>query len=245
MPKRVAFFPTCVVDAVAPGVGVAAVRQLRRYDCEVEVPRGVTCCGQPAWNAGQVEAAAAVAATTLAALDAAEVEIIVVPAGSCATMIRVFWPELFHLSGDAEKSRRARELGARVKEFSELIAAQKPLAANAGARAEATVYHHSCHMLRELGIEEQPEEVLRRAGVECRPSASRGRCCGFGGLFSVKLPEASVAMADEILDAAVAAGAREVVSCDSSCLLHLSGRAARREIDLRFRHLAEVLEERA
>jgi L-lactate dehydrogenase complex protein LldE len=64
-------------------------------------------------------------------------------------------------------------------------------------------------MLRELGIESQPEELLRRSGADCRESASRGRCCGFGGLFSVKLPEASVAMADEILDAAISCGANK------------------------------------
>ena len=248
MPKRVALFPTCIVDALATSVGVAAVRQLRRGDCEVEVPRTATCCGQPAWNAGQVAAAAAVARTTLDALTASAAEVIVVPAGSCATMMRVFWPELFQLAGDAEAAEHARLLAPRLREFSEFLAGDErtktpnPAPAVAG---EPVVYHHSCHMLRELGIERQPEELLRRAGVDCRDSASRGRCCGFGGLFAVKLPEASVAMADEILDAAVACGAREILGCDSSCLFHLAGRAARRDLDLRFRHLAEVLEERA
>lgn len=247
MPKRVAFFPTCVVDALAPAVGVAVVRQLRRRDCEVDVPRAATCCGQPAWNAGQVGAAAAVARTTLEALMKSDADVIVVPAGSCATMIRVFWPELFELDGDQASARQAREIGERVLEFSEFVYGEDERKgfSEQSSSGDATVYHHSCHMLRELGIEREPEAALRRAGVECRESPSRGRCCGFGGLFAVKLPEASVAMADEILDAAVATGAREIVGCDSSCLLHLAGRAARRDLGLRFRHLAEVLEERA
>ena len=247
MSKQVALFPTCIVDALATDVGVAVVRQLRRRGCEVEVPRGATCCGQPAWNAGQVDAAASVARTTLEALHGSEAETVVVPAGSCATMIRVFWPELFHLAGDDEAAARARELGPKVKELSEFLAvgverAEAPSHLTSG---EPTLYHHSCHMLRELGIEQQPESLLRAAGVDCREGSSRGKCCGFGGLFSVKLPEASVAMADEILDAAVACGAREIVGCDSSCLFHLAGRASRRDLDLRFRHLAEVLEERS
>jgi L-lactate dehydrogenase complex protein LldE len=97
-------------------------------------------------------------------------------------------------------------------------------------------------MLRELGIEAQPERVLDATGVARVESAAKGRCCGFGGLFSVKLPEVSTAMADDVLDAAVDAGAATVVGCDASCLMHLAGRAARRRLPLEFKHLAEVVE---
>ena len=69
------------------------------------------------------------------------------------------------------------------------------------------------------------------------------RCCGFGGLFSMKQPELSVAMADDKIDGIVASGATELVGCDQSCLFHLEGRMRRRNIDLPVRHLAEVLDE--
>ena len=252
---RIAIFPTCVVDAVSPAAGVAAVRVLRRLDHVVTVPEGTTCCGQPAWNAGQAEAAAKVARATLDSLSKADADVVVVPAGSCATMIRVFWPELFEVVSDAESRARAEALAPRVKEFSEFAAPQirsgqrkgKDQARFAGQNEEGggatVVYHHSCHMLRELGIEAQPEAMLDAVGVERVESAARGRCCGFGGLFSVKLPEVSTAMADDVLDAAVDAGAATVVGCDASCLMHLEGRAARRGLPLAFKHLAEVVEE--
>ena len=242
---RVALFPTCVVDAVSPDVGVATVRVLRRLGHDVTVPHGATCCGQPAWNAGQVGPAARVAATTLAALDGASCDAVVVPAGSCTTMIKVFWPELFELAGEHDAVHRARRLGPRVREFSEFVAAQEtdqPAEAAAGP-ATPVVYHHSCHMLRELRIHDQPEALLRAAGHEPQPTEAAGRCCGFGGLFSVKLPETSTAMADEVLDAAGRTGAETVVACDSSCLLQLRGRAEQRGLPLRFRHLAQVLED--
>lgn len=240
---RIAFFPTCVVDAVSPSAGVAAVRVLRRLDHVVTVPEGTTCCGQPAWNAGQAEAAAKVARATLDALSNADADAVVVPAGSCATMIRVFWPELFEVVGDAESRARAEALAPRVKEFSEFAAPAGARTRGSGQNGEgAVVYHHSCHMLRELGIEAQPEAMLDAVGVERVESAARGRCCGFGGLFSVKLPEVSTAMADDVLDAAVDAGATTVVGCDASCLMHLEGRATRRGLPLAFKHLAEVVE---
>jgi L-lactate dehydrogenase complex protein LldE len=237
----VALFPTCVVDMIAPEVGVACVQLLRGSGHEVSLP-DATCCGQPAWNSGEVDAAAKVARATLEALEADESDVVLVPAGSCATMIKVFWPELFKLVGDHEAAQRARELGRRVREFSEYFDDQElPLPVH---RSDGTFLHHrSCHMLRELGIDAAPERLLDGAGAARVTSSAEGRCCGFGGLFAVKLPETSIAMADEVLDAAVASGATEITGCDYSCLMHMEGRAKRRGLALRFRHLAQVLAE--
>ena len=236
----IAFFPTCIVDTVAPNVGIAAVRVLRRKGYDVTVPRDATCCGQPAWNAGFAEQAAKVARATLDALDETD-GTICVPAGSCATMIRVFWPELFEMTGDEDARERAARLGGRVREFSELVApvAETP----AGARKAA--YHHSCHMLRELGIRDQPIASLRAAGCDVVAWPADERCCGFGGLFSVKQPEMSVAMADDKIDSLVGTGAEMLVGCDASCLMHLQGRMEHRGIAMDVKHLAEVLDEAA
>ncbi|HUQ39852.1 MAG TPA: (Fe-S)-binding protein [Acidimicrobiales bacterium] len=247
---RVALFPSCVVDSVAPDVGVAAVRVLRRRGHAVDLPADATCCGQPAWNAGEVEAAAKVARTTLAALTAAladGADVVVVPAGSCTTMMRVFWPELFHLVGDEDAATAARALGEQVREFSEFVTSDSPVRPGVGTVLSPdptpTTYHHSCHMLRELRIADAPAALTASACPNVVTSTAEGRCCGFGGLFSVKLPELSTAMADDVLDAAVEGGAAQVVGSDSSCLMQLAGRAAHRGLRLRFRHLAELLEE--
>jgi L-lactate dehydrogenase complex protein LldE len=58
----------------------------------------------------------------------------------------------------------------------------------------------------------------------------------------VKLPETSVAMADEKL-ATLPADAAALVGADLSCLLHLRARAERQGIDMPVRHIAEVLAE--
>jgi len=237
MAERVSLFPTCVVDTVAPQVGASVVRVLRRCGYDIDVPGDATCCGQPAWNSGFTEEAAKVARTTLDALDATQ-GTICVPAGSCATMIRVFWPELFEMTGDHNARERAERVGVRVREFSELVADRDVGEAITGKVA----YHHSCHMLRELGVHDAPVDALRRAGCEVVAWSADERCCGFGGLFSVKQPETSVAMADDKIDSLHATEAQMLVGCDASCLMHLRGRMEHRGDAMPVKHLAEVLD---
>ncbi len=240
---KVALFPTCVVDAVAPEVGFATARVLARRGCDVSVAERTTCCGQPAWNSGFTQPAAMVARTTLAGIEEALVDndVVVVPAGSCATMIKVFWPELFEIERDPDSARRARAVADRVVELSSFLCGPERAAPSHTRKEDAVRYHPSCHMLRELGIKDEPCDALGDAGYD----VARGpeRCCGFGGMFSVKLPETSIAMADDVLDAALADGATDIVAADSSCLMQLRTRAEARGLNLRFRHLAVAVDD--
>jgi L-lactate dehydrogenase complex protein LldE len=239
---RVSLLVTCLVDLFEPETGVDAVKVLRAAGCEVDVPPGQTCCGQPAWNSGFADEAAKVARTTLDALSETDTDAVVVPAGSCAAMIRVFWPELFEVVGDHEAAERARAVAARTRELTELLA-ERDLPPMRLPEARRVAYHHSCHMLRELRIKEQPESVLDAVGCERLPWAADDRCCGFGGTFSVKLPETATAMADDKLRSIADSGADVVVGSDSTCLIHLSTRAEHEGRPVRTRHLAEVVAE--
>lgn len=225
--REVALFVSCVVDLVEPAVGEAAVRVLRAAGCQVSCPEGQTCCGQPAWNSGFAPEAARVARTTLAALETVpEDATIVCPAGSCSTMIRVFWPELFELVGDAGAAQRARSVGARTRELCEFLA-EVDLPPLRLPVPRTVAYHHSCHMLRELRLRDAPLQLLAQVqGCSVAEWSADERCCGFGGLFSTKLPETSVAMADDKLSS-IPPEVSLLVGADTSCLLHLRGRAAR------------------
>lgn len=240
----VSLFVTCVGEFVEPDVPTAVVRVLRAAGCDVDVPEGQTCCGQPAWNAGFTRDAARVARTSLDALATAldDDSTVVIPAGSCATMIRVYWPQMFELAGDPDAAALARRVGERTQEFTEFIADRElpPL------RAEPcdVALHQSCHMLRELHIDTAPAEALDRVegchSVEGWTAADR--CCGFGGTFSVKLPETSVAMADEKLDT-LPDGVGVIIGADASCLMHMRTRAEQRGMPVTTRHVAEVIAE--
>ena len=228
---RVALFATCVGDQFYADACADAVRILRHVDVRVEVPPGQTCCGQPAYNAGRRKEAERLARHTLDVLDSAEY--VVLPSGSCAGMIRCFYPAL-------APTQRAQALAARTYELSQFLVHVVGVdGLGSGLRGKRIAYHHSCHALRELGIRDAPLSLLRGCGAEVVPWEADEECCGFGGLFSAKLPEVSAAMADRKLD--TLPDIDFVTSTDGACLLQLSGRADRRKLDAPFRHLASVL----
>ena len=221
----VQLFATCLGDLLFPDAVADAESLLRRAGFEVVFPSRQVCCGQPAFNSGHRSAARRVARSFAKAFTR-DVPI-VTPSGSCATMASHYLPEL---------------LGVEPYEIWELSAflahvRYRPLPRNEGRRV---AYHDSCHMLRELNISQPPRRLLSASGAELLPFARPDLCCGFGGTFSVRQPEVSLAMADDKLDGATEAGT--IVTADPGCLLHLRGRAERVGAPVRVVHLATALE---
>jgi L-lactate dehydrogenase complex protein LldE len=238
LPSRVALCITCLGDVFYPAAGEATVRILRRLGLRVEFPPDQTCCGQPAFNAGFRQHARTVARRNLVIF--ADYEYVVVPSGSCTAMFRQFYPELF--ADDPVLGEQAESLAARTYELSEFLVRVMRVE-NLGAVFHGQVaYHASCHLLRELGVADEPRRLLAQvAGMELVDMELAEQCCGFGGTFALKYPQISDAMLQKKLAALKRAGANTLVSCDAGCLLHLAGRLQRQGESIRVMHLAEVL----
>jgi L-lactate dehydrogenase complex protein LldE len=228
-------FVTCLVDGIWPEVGVATVRVLEKAGCEVAFEPGQTCCGQPAFNAGLVAEARALARKFVD--DYRETTgPIVVPSGSCADMIAHHFPEL--LAGDEE----AETVAGRVVELTSFLVDVLGVTELGASYPGRALYHPSCHGLRNLHLDRQAGQLLSRvAGLAWEPVPQSGECCGFGGLFSLELPELSAAIMNAKLDRIEAAGPDLVIGGDVSCLLHLEGGLQRRGSRIGVRHIAEVL----
>jgi L-lactate dehydrogenase complex protein LldE len=223
---RVQLFATCLGDLFFPEAVADADALLREAGCEVEFPRAQVCCGQPAFNAGHRAAARRVARTFARAFSRGAP--IVAPSGSCATMASHYLPEL---------------LGCDPYDVWELSAFLDAQAVDLPRRNEGRrlAYHDSCHMLRELHVADAPRRLLERSGATLVPLPRPDLCCGFGGTFSVRQPEVSVAMADEKLAGAAGAEAEALVTADPGCLMHLRGRAERAGSPVPLVHLATAL----
>jgi L-lactate dehydrogenase complex protein LldE len=232
----VQLFVTCLVDGFAPGVGVATVRLLEGAGFEVAFPFDQTCCGQPALNAGYRPQAIAMAEHTVAVLDATYGPI-VVPSGSCADMLIHHAPQLL---AEGPREAAAWRVAGRTVELSRFLA-DSGVPASSAATTPPVAFHRSCHGLRGLGLEGVGEELLDRAGVERCELAGADECCGFGGLFSIEMPEVSSAMLDTKLADIEESGAKVVVGGDVSCLMHIAGGLHRRGSSIRTAHIAEIL----
>lgn len=235
---KAALCVTCLVDQFYPQVGEATVRVLRRQGVDVAFPESQTCCGQVAFNGGFRTEAAALARRFLDVF--AGDDYVVVPSGSCASMIKVFYPDLF--ADDPAMLERANKLADRTHEFSSFLVNVLGVT-DVGASYRGTVtYHDACHLLRELRIGQEPRTLIDAVdGLELREMPHSDACCGFGGLFSVKFPDISAAILDDKLRNVQASGATVLVANDCGCLMHLAGAMARRGIRVRAVHLAELL----
>jgi len=204
----VQLFATCLGDLAFPDAVADAEALLREAGFEVEFPRAQVCCGQPAFNAGHRSAARRVGRSFARAFSRSAP--VVVPSGSCASMAAHRLPGLL-----GEEPWEVVELSAFLA-----AAGFEPERRNEG---RTVAYHDSCHMLRELRVSDQPRRLLEASGATVAPLPRRDLCCGFGGTFSVRQPELSLAMADDKL--AGAAGAEALVTADPGCITHLRGRS--------------------
>jgi len=238
---HVALFVTCIVDQSLPEVGIAAVRLLRRAGFEVDFPTSQTCCGQPFFNSGFRNEARRLAQRMIEIFE--PYDLVVAPSGSCVAMVRTEFPHLFE-SGSSWH-QRAQQLAVKTYELSEFLVnvarwqpapTEEETTSGYGLRV---TYHDSCHMNRLLHLKQEPRELLASAGYQIDEMSESERCCGFGGLFSIRMPEVSNAMTADKLRQARETEATTIVTCDPGCLLQMRGLV---NDGLRIEHLAVMLD---
>ena len=246
-PVRASLFVTCIIDQIYPEVGESTVNVLKWLGVDLDFPAAQTCCGQPAFNAGFWSDAKPLARRTIELFQ--NDEYVVVPSGSCASMMRVFYDELFH--DEPVLKARIASLAKRTFELSEFIVdilgiTDLSLYADSESTAPTrkVTYHEGCHLRRELGVLTQPRALINTLpGIELVEMEQSEVCCGFGGTFSVKYPEISGAMLNDKLSFAADTGADAVTACDSSCLMQIGGGIQKRDMTIKPLHLASLMDE--
>lgn len=235
--RRVGLFVTCLVDLQRPSVGFAALRLLERAGCQVEVPRAQTCCGQPAYNSGDRKTARDLAVGILEAFRG--YDYVVVPSGSCGGMLKHHMPHLF--DDDPNLRALADAVASRTYELVSFLTDVLGVTSTGYSYDGTVTYHDSCSGLRELGVKQQPRDLLKASGAQVVEMTEPEICCGFGGTFCVKYPDISVRMVSDKTKDIVATGADTVLAGDMGCLLNIAGRLHREGHRVHVRHVAEVL----
>jgi len=236
--NKITLFVQCLVDGLYPEVGEAMLTLFHRLDIQVNCPVDQTCCGQPAFNAGHRKAARIAAKHFIEIFE--DAEWIVCPSGSCVHMVTHHYPDLFE--DDIVWFERAKKVGQRTFELSQfLVDILKIEDVGASYKGKIT-YHDSCHLLRGLGVSEQPRRLIQSLKqAEFVEMNDPDRCCGFGGTFSIKYPDISTAMVDDKIRNIIESGADTVTGCDISCLMNIQGRLSRMESPIKVLHIAQLL----
>jgi L-lactate dehydrogenase complex protein LldE len=234
------FFGTCLMDAIYPDAGMAAIRLLQAQGVEVVFPEGQSCCGQPAYNSGFVEEARAVARQQIRVFP--KPYPVVVPSGSCAGMMKHHYPSL--LAGTRDEGA-ARRFAGRVYEWSEYLVTVLGVDLEDRGAPETITWHSSCHALREMDVIPYAKALLRQLkNVTLVELERETECCGFGGTFAVKQPLISAAMVKDKVADITRTGASTVVAGDCGCLMNITGAMAHAGVAVAGKHLAEFLWER-
>jgi L-lactate dehydrogenase complex protein LldE len=234
--KSLQLMGTCLCDAYFDDVGIATVQVLEYLGCSVSFPEGQTCCGQPAFNAGDWNSSRRVV-RHCARVFAGD-EPVVVPSGSCAAMLFHGAPLEFEEEADLPEIHR---LAARTWEVADYIVNGLGIREWPGRFPARIAFHRSCHT---RGTQSGPATLqLFRSieGLDLRPFGEAEQCCGFGGTFSVTFPEISAAMGELKLKHALQENPDYLVSTDMGCLLHLGGLAEKAGRPVQTRHVVQVL----
>ncbi len=235
---RIGLFVTCLIDAMRPSIGFAAIQLLEEAGCTVEVPHAQTCCGQPAFNSGDTGHAAGLARQVVELFE--PYDYIVVPSGSCGGMIRRHYPEA--LADDPVWRARAMALGEKTYEITAFLADIRGYRPKGRMLRRTATYHDACAGLRELDVFGQPRKLLAAIdGLEMRKLEGNDVCCGFGGTFCVKYPAISNAIVEEKTAAIEQTGAELLLAGDLGCLMNMAGKLSRRGSAVRCFHTIEVL----
>jgi L-lactate dehydrogenase complex protein LldE len=224
---RIALFITCFNDTFFPGTGVALVRLLRELGHEVTFPAGQTCCGQVHFNTGYRPETLPLVRRFLEVFEGEEV--VVSPSASCVAMVREHYPVLAREAGDPDLARRAEALGSRIYEMTRFLSDELEMEDLGASYRGRVALHPTCHSLRGLDLGPAPERLLRAVrGLELVELPNAGECCGFGGTFSVKNPDTSLAMLSDKIQDILDSGADTLTAVDNSCLMHIAGGLSRR-----------------
>lgn len=240
---KIGLFIPCYVDALYPEVGVATYRLLTSLGLDVDYPLNQTCCGQPMANAG-FETMAEGLARKMDELFG-KFDYVVAPSASCAAFVKFNYPHVLHGTHECMTSKKITD----VVEFLLDVLKVKSLPAHF---PHVVSIHNSCHGVRELGLSAPSERNISRFskikdllslvdGITIREPERPDECCGFGGMFSVEEPDVSVQMGTDKIERHIATGAEYVTGPDSSCLMHMQGIARRKNMPIKFIHVAQIL----
>ncbi|MCB9218133.1 MAG: (Fe-S)-binding protein [Ignavibacteriales bacterium] len=234
---QVALFIPCLNEHIYPNAALSMVKVLHHFGVNTIYVDDQTCCGQPAFNSGYQKEIIPLAEKFIKLF--CDFDYVIAPSGSCVSMVKNHYEEIHF---DSALNNKYLELRKKIFEFTEfLIDVLKVDNLNAEFKHKVT-FHDSCHALRELKVFSQPRKLMNMIkGLELIELEDSDVCCGFGGTFSFKYEDVSVAMVERKCENIVKTNAEFCIGLDSSCLMNIDGYIKKNDLKVKVIHIAELL----
>ena len=231
-------FIPCFIDQMFPETAWSIVKILEIAGVEINYNPKQTCCGQPAFNSGDIKNAKKLATKFIN--DFPNERPIVIPSASCAGYIKNHFNSLF--KDDEEFLSEAERLSGNVIELTDFLVNKINFTQFNSKFNHKVTYHDACSALREYGIKEEPRELLSKVkGLKLIEMEESDTCCGFGGTFMVKFVPISTAMVEQKVQNALNTGSEYIVSTEASCLINISSYIKKHNLPIKAIHIADVL----
>jgi len=236
---KVTLFYGCAVDTLYPEWGEKAVTLLHQAGIEVVIPEEQTCCGVPLLFMGDRKGAAGMVEQNLTVLDETKDGAILTLCATCGSTLKELYPRIF-------PGEKADKIAGRIMDFQEYWIKEGLPLPSAEERSETpplrVTYHEPCHLGRGMGVREAPREILRSLpGIEYVEMEDADRCCGGGGLFSLRHYDLALKIGRHKVDRIVESGADIVATACPSCRIQLEDLLRRAGRDIPVVHICELL----
>ena len=239
---KIAMFTGCMLDFAYVDIAKAVIANLNSIGYVVDMPMGQSCCGAPATYMGDRENAKKTAELNVEAMHAEDYDYVVSACPTCTHQLREY--RTFFEEG-SDMYKKAAELGDKTFDFCKLFYDLGGLEESGDASPITITYHDSCHLRRELGVWKEQRELLTKTnGITLVEMVDSDVCCGFGGTYSIKLPEVATPILANKLAHIKDTGASLVAVDCPGCLMQIRGGMDANDIPIEVKHTAVILAEK-
>lgn len=245
--RRVAFFPGCLLSVAYTDVGVALHNLLAKRGVAMITPAEWVCCGLPAQVHGAWATARQQVLHNLKIMEAlldAGVERVLTACASCGSQLAHHAAALF--AGEPAVQGRLQRAAEHVQDATAYLVDVLDFQPGPFVVAGSMIvtYHDPCHLVRGLGVREQPRELLRRLpGIHPVEMKEADRCCGGAGIYFLEHPDLSATIRHHKLQAIAQTRAQLVATACPACMMQLEDGLVEEEMGAETVHILQLLDD--
>lgn len=240
--KKVGFFPGCVVNYSNHALGDALLHVLGENQVAVSMAKFDVCCGIPGLTSGDQTYSKQMARQNVEIYSQMDMDALLFVCPSCAVAFQEEYPRL--LADEPALLAKAQVLANKVRDVNQFLMEEIDLKQPQVRLTETVTYHDPCHLVRSLGVKEQPRKLIQQLpGANFVEMTDADTCCGFGGSFSLCYYDLSKQINLGKLQAIEDSGASVLATSCPGCMIHFRDGLHQRKMTQRVLHIVQLLSE--